>query len=188
MQSKCWLQPDKIRNMEPLKTGPATTATDALHDLPIRTATLDDVPGIHKLLKHFSDRGILLPRAESDIYQSLREFHVINLGERIIACCALQIFTRSLGEVRSLAVAPDYSRLGLGKRMVHRMEQEAQHIGLEKLMALTYEVQFFNRMGFDVVEMNVLPEKVWGACINCHKFRNCDEIAVLKNLSSTVTK
>ena len=49
-------------------------------------------------------------------------------------------------------------------------------------MALTYEVRFFNKNGYDVVEMNVLPEKVWGACINCHKFRNCDEIAVLKQI------
>ena len=174
--------------MEPLKTGSTPSAIDTLHDLSVRAASLDDVTGIHKLLKYFSDRGILLPRSESDIYQSLREFQIIRLGEKVIACCALQIFTRSLGEIRSLAVSPEYSRSGLGRRMVLSMEREAQDIGLEKLMALTYEVQFFNRMGFDVVEMSVLPEKVWGACINCHKFRNCDEIAVLKNLSSTALK
>ena len=49
-------------------------------------------------------------------------------------------------------------------------------------MALTYVVQFFEKLGFNVVEMSELPEKVWGACINCHKFQNCDEIAVLKFL------
>jgi amino-acid N-acetyltransferase len=170
--------------MERLKTEPPTSSQAPLPELPIQTATLDDVAGIHKLLKHFSDRGILLPRPESDIYHSLREFQVVKLGEKIIACCALQIFTRNLGEVRSLAVAPEYSGFGLGKRLVFSTEQEALRIGLGKLMALTYEVQFFNRLGFDVVEMNVLPEKVWGACINCHKFRNCDEIAVLKILPS----
>ncbi len=170
--------------MEPVKTEPSTSSQAPLPELPVQAATLDDVTGIHKLLKHFSDRGILLPRPESDIYQSLREFKVIKLGDKVIACCALQIFTRSLGEVRSLAVAPEHSGFGLGKRLVHSMEREALQIGLGKLMALTYEVKFFNRLGFDVVEMNVLPEKVWGACINCHKFRNCDEIAVLKILPS----
>jgi amino-acid N-acetyltransferase len=170
--------------MERLKTEPPTRSHASLPELPIQAATLDDVAGIHKLLKHFSDRGILLPRPESDIYHSLREFQVVKLGEKVIACCALQIFTRTLGEVRSLAVAPEYSGFGLGKRLVLSTEQEAHRIGLGKLMALTYEVQFFSRLGFDVVEMNVLPEKVWGACINCHKFRDCDEIAVLKILPS----
>ncbi|MGI9317885.1 MAG: N-acetyltransferase [bacterium] len=171
-----------------MKTDLRTPSAESIPELPIRAATLDDVVGIHRLLKHFSDRGTLLPRPESDIYHSLREFQVVQLGEKIVACCALQIFTRNLGEIRSLAVSPEYAGFGLGKRLVHSAEQDAQQLGLGKLMALTYEVQFFNKLGFDVVEMNVLPEKVWGACINCHKFRNCDEIAVLKILSSQSTE
>lgn len=153
-------------------------------DLPIVPAGLDDVPGIYRLLKHYSDRGILLPRPESDIYQSLREFQVVIGDDGVIACCALQIFTRSLGEVRSLAVSPRFAGFGVGRRLVSQIEQQSSEIGLTKLMALTYEVKFFNKLGYDVVEMNVLPEKVWGACINCHKFRNCDEIAVLKTLGT----
>ncbi len=149
----------------------------------LRPAVLDDVRSIYQILKHYSDRGLLLPRPESDIYQSIREFVVVENSDRIVACCALQIFTRQLGEVRSLAVMPEYAGAGIGTEIVERIEQEANTIGLTRLMALTYEVKFFSRMGYKVVEMNVLPEKVWGACINCHKFRNCDEIAVLKLLS-----
>ncbi|MGI9310671.1 MAG: N-acetyltransferase [bacterium] len=156
-----------------------TVAADATA---IRAARLDDVGGIHALLKHFSDRGVLLPRAQSDLYSNLREFIVIAADGEIIACAALQIFTASLGEVRSLAVAPRYERRGLGQRMVRQVEREAQAIGLHRLMALTYAVDFFHKLGFRTVDMRELPEKVWGACINCHKFRNCDEIAVLKNL------
>ena len=90
---------------------------------------------------------------------------------------------RQLGEVRSLAVEAEFAGNGLGRRVVSAIETNAHQLGLTKLMALTYEVRFFNKAGFDIVEMSVLPEKVWGACINCHKFRNCDEIAVLKQLS-----
>jgi amino-acid N-acetyltransferase len=147
---------------------------------PIRAARLEDVPGIYSLLKHYSDRGVLLPRPQSDIYTSLRDFYVVDDGGKIIACAALLIYTRELGEVRSLAVDPAYKKSGLGNRIVNRIESDAGGLGLVKLMALTYVVEFFEKLNYRVVEMSELPEKVWGACINCHKFQNCDEIAVLK--------
>jgi len=156
---------------------------DTLPELPIRSATLDDVAGIYQLLKFYSDKEVLLPRSESDIFQSIREFSVAGDEGKIIACGALQIFTRQLGEVRSLAVGTNHDGQGLGRRMVGQIEANARKLGLSKLMALTYEVRFFNNAGFEIVEMAVLPEKVWGACINCHKFRNCDEIAMLKQLN-----
>ena len=120
------------------------------------------------------------PRSESDIYNSLRDFYVVAKDSRVVACAALLIYTRELGEVRSLAVDPDFMKMGLGLQLVQRLESDAKVIGLTKLMALTYVVEFFEKLGFSVVEMSELPEKVWGACINCHKFQNCDEIAVLK--------
>jgi amino-acid N-acetyltransferase len=151
----------------------------------IRQAQLDDVGGIHSLLRKFSEIDILLPRSESDIYNSLRDFYVIMHGDKVVACAALLIYTRELGEVRSLAVDPEYMKLGLGNQLVAQLEQDAQKLGLQKLMALTYVVEFFEKLGFSVVEMSALPEKVWGACINCHKFQNCDEIAVLKYINQT---
>ena len=150
--------------------------------LQIRGARLEDVPGIYGLLKHYSDQGVLLPRPESDIFSSLRDFYVVEDQGQIVACAALLIYTSELGEVRSLAVDPDYKHLGLGNRIVSQLEADADKLGLSKLMALTYVVGFFEKLQFDVVDMSALPEKVWGACINCHKFQNCDEIAVLKFL------
>ena len=155
-------------------------AENAAHE--IRRAQLGDVAGIHSLLKNFSDAGVLLPRNESDLYNNMREFLVVESGGEIVACGALQIFTRQLGEVRSLAVSADYGGLGLGRKLVQRIENEAREMGLGRLMALTYVTGFFHKLGFRTVQMNELPEKVWGVCINCPKFRNCDEIAVLKNI------
>ncbi|MGR3913895.1 MAG: N-acetyltransferase [Gammaproteobacteria bacterium] len=143
---------------------------------------MSDIAGLRDLLAHFVSRGLLLPRSEADLIRHLREFSVCELHGGIIACAALQIFTRDLGEVRSLAVAPHYARRGLGRRLVMRLEREAAGLGLARLIALTYEVDFFHRLGFRTVAMRTLPEKLWGVCINCPKFHNCDEIAVLKNL------
>lgn len=153
-------------------------------DFAVRPAQLDDVAGIHNLLRQYSAIDILLPRSESDIYNSLRDFYVATGNGRVVACAALLIYTRELGEVRSLAVDPEYMKMGLGLRLVQRLESDARKIGLTKLMALTYVVDFFEKLGFNVVEMSELPEKVWGACINCHKFQNCDEIAVLKYIDN----
>ena len=113
----------------------------------IRRAQLADIAGIHGLLKHFSDRGVLLPRSESDLYNNMREFLVIENHGEVIACGALQIFTRQLGEVRSLAVAKQYGKLGLGHQLVRRIEQDALELGLSRLMALTYAVGFFHKLG-----------------------------------------
>ena len=148
----------------------------------IRPAKLDDVSSIYALLKSYSDKGVLLPRPESDVFNSLRDFIVADHQGKVIACTALLIYTRELGEVRSLAVDSNYIRRGMGNHLVENLEKEAREIGLSKLMALTYEVSFFEKQGYHVVEMSELPEKVWGACINCPKFQNCDEIAVLKYL------
>ena len=150
----------------------------------IRPAGLDDVTGIYTLLKSYSDNEILLPRTDSDIFNSLRDFYVVEENNKIIACAALLIYTNELGEVRSLAVDPAYFKLGIGNKLVKQLEQDAENIGLIKLMALTYEVGFFEKQGYHVVDMKELPEKVWGACINCPKFQKCDEIAVLKYLET----
>lgn len=187
MLNNCWQPADIFKPMSATNPRPSVSKSPLPGSGSARPASLDDVRQIYKLLKQYSDRGVLLPRPESDIYQSLREFLVIELDGKIVACAALQIFTHQLGEVRSLAVAPEFAGIGLGSVLVGQIESEAVRIGLTRLMALTYEVRFFDRLGYEVVDMKVLPEKVWGACINCHKFRNCDEIAVLKHLPTRPT-
>ncbi len=150
--------------------------------LEIRPAGLDDVEGIYALLKFYSDNGVLLPRSKFDILSATRDFYVVEDNGEIVACATLLIYTSELGEIRSLAVSKRYMKQGLGIGLIEKLEEDARMIGLSKLMALTYEVGFFEKHGFQVVEMSELPEKVWGACINCPRFLNCDEIAVLKYL------
>ena len=43
-------------------------------------------------------------------------------------------------------------------------------------------VQFFEKVGFHMVERGVLPLKAWKDCLRCPKFQACDEIAVLRIL------
>lgn len=148
----------------------------------IRPAGITDVPAIHELLETYAAMGNLLPRTMSELYRHLRDFFVIEVNGKVVACAALEIFTEDLGEVRSLVVAEGYKDLGLGRRLVARVIDEARAIGLRRLMALTYVAGFFHKLGFKTVNKETLPEKVWSVCVKCYKFNNCDETAVLLEL------
>ena len=111
-------------------------------------------------------------------------FSLANKTLLLAGCVSLEFFTPELGEVRSLAVAPDFARLGHGRVLVEQLEVEARRLGLQRLMALTYVPNFFYKLGFKTTAMDTLPEKVFGVCVTCPKFNHCDEIAMVKSLDS----
>ena len=148
----------------------------------IRPAEIHDVPYIHHLIEIYAAQGNLLPRPMSELYRHLRDFFVIETQGRVVACGALEIFTEALGEVRSLVVDDEFKGQGYGRMLVQRIIEEARAIGLRRLMALTYVAPFFYKLGFKTVAKDTLPEKVWGICVKCYKYNNCDETAVLLEL------
>jgi amino-acid N-acetyltransferase len=156
-----------------------------LSNLFIRKAIIADIKPIHKLLNHYADRGLLLPRPLSELYDHLRDFNVLvenGEAEKIIGACALGICWEDLAEIRSLAVIENRQGSDYGRRLVEACLQEARSLGLRKVFALTYAEGFFSRMGFRVVEKATLPQKVWGDCLKCPKFPECDEIAMALDL------
>lgn len=148
----------------------------------LRPAAIGDVPEIHHLLEQYAAQGNLLPRTMNELYRHLRDFFVAEVSGRVAGCGALEIFTESLGEIRSLVVHDDFKGQGLGRLLVERLIEEARRIGLKRLMALTYVPVFFHKLGFTTVPKDTLPEKVWGICVKCYKYNHCDEIAVLIEL------
>lgn len=153
------------------------------HTYTATAAELTDTSAIAKLLLHYSKMGNLLPRTQHDIEKHLANFYVIKEHDgEVIACGALEHFTDELAEVRSLVVHPDQHSKGLGKILVSQLIELAKERKAERLMALTYSAGFFEKLGFKIVEKEIFPEKIWGVCINCYKFSNCDETAVLLQL------
>ena len=148
----------------------------------IRKATVGDVKAIHRLLKNHADRGELLPRALSDLYDALRDFSVFEeeSGGSIIGVCALHVCWDDLAEIRSLAVRVQYQGEGIGSRLVNAVLSEAQDLGITRIFTLTYRPDFFKKHGFEIVDKATLPQKIWAECIKCVKFPDCDEIAMLR--------
>ncbi|RLJ69855.1 N-acetylglutamate synthase [Hydrogenivirga caldilitoris] len=148
----------------------------------VRKARLSDAQAIHSLVNEYALQGVLLPRSLSSIYEHIRDFWVYEEGGEVLGCCALQIVWADLAEIRSFAVRKDRKGLGIGKALISSCIEEAKSLGIKKVFSLTYAKDYFERFGFRVVDKSTLPHKVWGDCINCVKFPNCDEIAVILEL------
>src|SRR5262249_23005649 len=152
-------------------TAPSTNGhEDLAPGLTIRRARPEDVPGIAGVIADYVLQGVLLPRPVSELYQCVREFHVVlreggtpgkaGSGPEVVACAALRLLWGDLGEVRSLAVRPDHHGLGLGGALVRRVLDDARELKLPRVIALTREVEFFERCGFTVQQRENLPRKV----------------------------
>lgn len=148
----------------------------------VRSASLEDVNHIHELIREYAEMGDLLPRSIEDIKSAIDYFSVIQQNNELLVCAALETFTDELGEIRSLVVNKAHARQRLGSIMVQHIIEQARNRGLSRLMALAYAPEFFHTLGFKTIDKHQLPEKVWGVCINCYKFKHCDEIAVILNL------
>jgi len=148
-------------------------------DMTVRKAFIGDIPMIHELVNAFAVKGEMLGRSRSELYEGLRDFYVADQNGMIIGCCALHINWEDLAEVRSLAVREDHQGKGIGKTLVLACLEEARQLGIARVYALTYRADFFRGLGFNRVAKDSLPQKVWGDCLKCPRFPNCDEDAVI---------
>ena len=149
----------------------------------LRKARVGDVKSIQELLRDCADRGQLLPRALTHLYKHVRNFYVAELDDgRLAACCGLSVVWEDLAEICSLVVEESFRRQGLGRRIVQECLGEAGSLGVQRVFALTYQEEFFKKLGFVEVDKDVLPQKIWADCIHCPKYPDCDETAVLLNL------
>ena len=148
----------------------------------IEKAKISDAAQMHKLINYFADKGEMLARPLSEIYENIRDYVVIREGERVVGCAALHVNWLDLAEIKSVAVAEDSQRKGTGERLIAACLEEARELGIPTVFCLTYKPVFFEKFGFTQVDKMELPHKVWTECYRCSKFPNCDEIALICHL------
>ena len=148
----------------------------------IRKAKIKDIKYIQELIGYFAKRDVMLPRSLNELYENIRDFWVYEDKGKILGCAALHISWDDLAEIKSLAVAKNKQKQGLGADLIAACLAEAQVMGAKKVFVLTYKQEFFKKSGFKKIKHEALPHKIWAECINCCKFPNCQEIALLKVL------
>ena len=154
-------------------------------EIEIRTATLVDAEPILELVNSLAADQIMLPRSPASVVERIRDFVVAEVEGDFAGCGALAIIWTDIAEIRSIAVTPEHQSRGLGRRMAERLLADADELGLAHVMAFTYVPDFFEKLGFHVVDHASLPHKVFTDCLNCPKFSKCDEVAVLRVLHDT---
>lgn len=148
----------------------------------IEKARIQDVPQIHQLINYFADRDEMLPRSLSEIYENIRDYFVYRQGERVIACAALHVIWSDLAEIRSVAVAKEYQKRGIGTTLVETCLKEAESLGITTIFCLTYQPAFFEKFGLSQIDKMEMPRKVWTECFRCPKFPDCGEVALIRHL------
>jgi len=148
----------------------------------IRKAKICDVEAIHSLINQYAGEGLMLAKSRMALYENLRDFIVAEENEEILGVGALHIIWEDLAEIRSLAVDRKHCKKGIGKKIVNNLINEAKDLGICEVFTLTYKAEFFEKCGFAKVDKEDLPKKVWKDCINCPKFPNCDENAMISKI------
>lgn len=150
----------------------------------IRKATTGDVAQAQKLINSHAKKHEMIPRSLNDLYENVRDLMVCEHDGKIVGVCALHVMWDDLAEIRSFVVLKSAGGQGFGRKMIARALKEARGLGVRRVFALTYIPEYFmDNFGFREIAKSELPHKIWGECIKCHKFPDCDETAVIKDMN-----
>ncbi len=151
----------------------------------IRKARVSDTEGILKIINHYAEKDLVLPRSPLEVYENIRDYFVCMEDGRVVGCAALHVFWTDLSEIKSLVVEESYQGKGRGKKLVKECVEEATALGVSRLFVLTYLPEFFQRLGFSLTGKDTLPHKIWMECVKCHKFPECTEVPLILDLPAS---
>jgi amino-acid N-acetyltransferase len=122
-------------------------------DVVVRRARTSDVPAMKAIIDIYSGSGRkLLAKELVTLYEDVQDFLVAEVDGRVVGCGALHVLWADLGEVRTLAVHPDHRGRHIGAALLAELVLTARRLGLTRLFALTFQVEFFAAAGFVEIE------------------------------------
>ncbi|MCP3426141.1 amino-acid N-acetyltransferase [Rothia sp. AR01] len=140
----------------------------------MRPARTGDVRGIRGLIGPYAVDGILISKDAVDYYEAVQEFLVVELlDERgdatLVGCGAMHVMWEDLGEVRTLATDPVAKGRGVGRMLVDALLERARSLGITRVFCLTFEVDFFRRLGFEVMDnQDTVDPEVFSELLRSH--------------------
>ncbi len=146
---------------------------------------LTDIPEMQAIVRKEVEEGIILPRSDDELATNIRSYILAKEGAtgEIIGYVALHIHSMRLGEIRSLIVKEGHRHRRIGTHLVEKAVEEGRSLRLVEVLALTYMGTFFERLGFEEIPKETIPEhKIWADCIKCKHFPVCNEISLIKRL------
>jgi len=146
-------------------------------------ATLADIPKMQELVRPEVESGVILDRSDDELATNIRSYTLALFDDELIGFTALHIHTAYLAEIRSLIVKDGFRGQKIGEKLINKVLDEANSLGIQRVLSLTYKQSFFERLGFVEIPKESLPEhKIWADCIKCKHFPVCNEVSLIKNL------
>ena len=143
-----------------------------------RNATLPDAIAIDQLIQVHVGDGTLLGRTLAEICENIRDFVVVEHDGEVVGCGALHLYGMHLAEVRSITIGPKAKGHGAGRLLIDSLLAEAARQSVTCVCLFTRIPDFFGKMGFTVVDKELLPDKMYKDCLRCPRLHACDEIAM----------
>lgn len=140
---------------------PEISSANPADQVLIRRARTSDVPAIKALVDTYTGQRVLLHKDTVTLYESVQEFRVAELGGTVVGCGAVHVLWEDLGEIRTLAVAPDRRGHRIGDLLLGELIAGARELGLRRLFALTFQTRFFGRHGFIEIEGTPVAPEVY---------------------------
>ena len=148
----------------------------------IREATVEDVEDIVNLINYHASKGLMLPKTPYKVYSNIQNFFVVEEEGKVVGCVSLNVLWKDIAEICSLAVDSNYFGRGIGRMLISKCIEKARKLKLERVIALTYQDKFFEKMGFVLSDKDKFPRKLWRECLECPKLEVCDEKAYVYEL------
>ena len=171
-----------------ITTGPQVLPIDSAikreADPCIRPGTMRDAPDLYRLIAANVEASYLLPRQFKEVTAHATRFFVSVAQDSIVGCGELAPLSRTVAEIRSLAVDEPYRGMGLGSGLVRALTQRAWLDGFKTLCAFTHNPSHFVRFGFSIVPHVWFPDKISTDCHACTWFRRCTQYAMLLRLDN----
>lgn len=142
---------------------PTRGDSPAVPEYVIRRARTADVPAIRRLVDTYSANRILLSKEMVSLYEDVQEFWVAADTQNggLVGCGALHVIWEDLAEVRTLATDPSRAGRGIGTALLSRLLEVARELGVSRVFCLTFEVEFFSRNGFKILDGSAVDPEVY---------------------------
>ncbi|HET8766831.1 MAG TPA: amino-acid N-acetyltransferase [Pedococcus sp.] len=137
-------------------------------DVLVRPARAADIRTIREIVRPLAESRVLVSKDAVTYYEALQEFRVAELDGVVVGCGALHVMWEDLAEIRTLAVRPEAKGSGVGGRLLDALVEDARALGLSRLFCLTFEVDFFARHGFEVIEGQAVDPAVYAELVRSY--------------------
>jgi amino-acid N-acetyltransferase len=140
-----------------------------MESIKVRPARTADIKTIADLCGPLIQSRVLLGKERVELYESVQEFLVAeDASSKVIGCGALHVMWEDLGEVRTLAIAEAHQGKGIGKLILESLLERAKSIGLKRIFCLTFEVEFFSKLGFEPISETPVEPEVYAELVRSH--------------------